>query len=172
MHTIEDIRREFRRLDAITGADTEGIEIAISKRMVKRLGCFRYPRTAGGAPPRVSISALLLGEEERFWDTVRHEYAHAVIWLRHPGEDHGHDALWKALCREIGCTPKSTAAPSPEQKAQRESRAKYRVRCESCGKESFYLRRGRVIDLLLQGQGRRVRCTQCGGNRFKLWERE
>lgn len=172
MHTKEDIRREFRRLDAITGADTEGIEIEISGRMVKRLGCFRYPRTRDGKPPQIAISALLLTEEERFWDTVRHEYAHAVVWLRHPGETHGHDAVWKAVCREVRCTPKSTAAPTPEQTAHRESRAKYQVHCEICGRESFYLRRGKVIDLLLQGRGNRVRCTQCGGNRFKLWERE
>ena len=173
MHTTEDIRREFRRLDAITGADTEGIEIEISKRMVKRLGCFRHPRNPeSGVPPRVSVSALLLSEEDLFWDTVRHEYAHAVLWLRHPGEDHGHDALWKALCRQIGCTPKSTAALTSEQRAARESRAKYLVRCEGCGRESRYLRRGKVIDLLLQGRGNRIRCAQCGGNRFKLWERE
>ena len=172
MHTLEDIRREYDRLDALCGADTSGIEIAVSKRMVKRLGCFRYPRTPGGRPPRITISALLLTEEEAFWDTVRHEYAHAVVWLRHPGEDHGHDDLWKAVCREVGCTPKSTAAPTPAQKAQRESRARYRVRCESCGRESFYYRRGRVVDLLLRGRGPLLRCTACGGNRFTLHERE
>lgn len=172
MHTIEDIRREFRRLDALCGVDTEGIEIAVSSRMVKRLGSFRYPRTDQGKPPRVTISALLLDREEEFWDTVRHEYAHAAIWLRHPGEDHGHDERWKALCREIGCTPRGTAKLSPEQRARRDSRAKYRVLCEGCGRESFYLRRGRIIDLLLQGQERRVRCTACGGTRFTLYTRQ
>lgn len=172
MHTIEDIRREFRRLDALCGVDTSHIDIVVSKRMVKRLGCFRYPRNAEvKTPPQVTVSALILTEEELFRDTVRHEYAHAVVWLRHPGEDHGHDDVWKAVCREVGCTPRSTAALTPEQKALRESRAKYLVRCETCGRESFYLRRGRVIDLLLQGRGNRIRCTACGGNRFKLWER-
>ena len=171
MHTIEDIRREFRRLDALCGVDTSQIHIAVSKRMVKRLGCFRYPRSGGRKPPCVTVSALLLTEEELFWDTVRHEYAHAVVWLRHPGENHGHDEVWKAVCREVGCTPRSTAALTPEQKTARESRAKYLVRCETCGRESRYLRRGKIVDLLLRGQGRRIRCTACGGNRFKLWER-
>lgn len=171
MHTVEEIRAEYDRLDRLCGVDTSAIPVVISRRMVKRLGCFRYPRTPGGKPPQISISALLLEEDEPFWNTVRHEYAHAVVWLRHPGESHGHDAVWKSVCREVGCTPKSTAPATEDQTARRREKARYMVRCEQCGRESFYLRKGKVVELLLKGQGRRIRCTACGGNRFKLYSR-
>lgn len=166
MHTIEDIRREYDRLDTLCGVDTTGIEIVLSKRMVKRLGCFRFPRIPDGNPPRIAISALLLEEDGLFWDTVRHEYAHALVWLRRPGETHGHDALWQAACREVGCRPEATSA-APELASARRQKARYRVRCKTCGHDSFYLRRGRVIDLLLSGRGH-VRCNLCGGTDFQV----
>lgn len=171
MHTVEEIRAEYDRLDALCGVDTSGIPIVISKRMVKRLGCFRYPRAAGGKPPQIAISALLLEADEPFWNTIRHEYAHAAVWLRHPGEDHGHDEVWKAVCREVGCTPKSIAPATEDQAARRREKARYMVHCEGCGRETFYLRKGKVVELLLKGQGRRIRCTACGGNRFHLYTR-
>lgn len=171
MHTVDEIRAEYNRLDKICGVDSSAISIVISGRMVKRLGCFRYPRTPAGKPPQISISALLLEEDEPFWNTVRHEYAHAVVWLRHPGETHGHNAVWKSVCREVGCTPKSTAPATKEQTARRQEKARYMVRCEGCGRETFYLRKGKVVELLLKGRGPRIRCTACGGNRFKLYSR-
>lgn len=172
MHTIEEIRREYDRLDALCGVDTTGIKLVFSRRMVKRLGCFRYPRTPEGAPPQIAISALLLEEEDIFWNTVRHEYAHAVVWLRRPEESHGHDSVWKAVCREVGCEPKSTAPATGTQAEQRQAKARYRVRCEGCGHETFYLRKGKIVELLLKGRGRSIRCTTCGGNRFTLYTRQ
>ncbi len=37
-HTIEDIRREYSRLDAITGIDSSNIPIVISTRAKRRHG--------------------------------------------------------------------------------------------------------------------------------------
>lgn len=171
MHTIEEIRAEYDRLDRLCGVDTSTIPVIFSRRMVKRLGCFRYPRTPEGKPPQITISALLLEEDEPFWNTVRHEYAHAVVWLRHPNENHGHDEIWKAVCREVGCTPKSTVPATENQTALQREKARYRVRCESCGLETLYLRKGKVVELLLKGQSRRIHCMACGGNRFSLCRR-
>lgn len=172
MHTVEEIRAEYDRLDKRCGVDTRHIPIAISRRMVKRLGSFRYPRTDLGRPPQITISALLLEQDEPFWETVRHEYAHAVVYLRHPGESHGHDEVWKAVCREVGCRPRSTVIPGAEQAALRRARAKHTVRCEGCGRETCYLREGKVVHLIRTGQGKRLRCTVCGGNRFLLFTKE
>lgn len=171
MHTIEEIRKEYDRLDKRCGVDTSGITIVISKRMVKRLGSFRYPRTPQGRPPQIAISALLLEQDAPFWETVRHEYAHAVVYLRHPGEVHGHDDVWKAVCHEVGCRPRSTAPSGEDQAALRQARAKYLIRCEGCGWETYYLREGKIVHLLRTGQGTRLRCTRCGDNRFKLFGR-
>lgn len=171
MHTVEEIRAEYDRLDKLCGVDTSAIPVILSKRMVNRLGCFRYPRTPEGKPPQITISALLLGDDEPFWNTVRHEYAHAVVWLRHPQETHGHDETWKAVCREIGCTPKSTVPATENQAILRREKARYMIRCKGCGRETFYLRKGKVAALLMEGQCRRIRCTACGGTRFELYSR-
>jgi hypothetical protein len=112
------IRAEYDRLDARCGVDSRGVELAISARAVKRLGSFR-PRPV----PRITISALLLDDEAAFLDTIRHEYAHALVWLRAPGERHGHDALWRAACREVGCAPRATVAPSETQREAERRRA-------------------------------------------------
>ena len=168
MFTVQDIRAEYDRLDALTGADTSGVALSVSGRAVKRFGVFRP-----GSPPRIVISAFVMEGENaaQFWDTIRHEYAHAVVWLRHPGERHGHDAVWKAVCREVGCAPKATTAPDAAQKAAREARAKYKLVCEGCGQETYYLREGKILRLLRSGRGKNVRCVRCGGHRFAVYER-
>ena len=75
----------------------------------------------------------------------------------------------KALCRRVGCVPKSRTRLSDEAMAQRRAQAKYRILCLGCGSESFYLRRGRAVDMLLQRRGKNLRCTGCGGNKFELY---
>ena len=175
MHTIQEIRTEYDRLDRLLGVDTSEVEIAVSPHRGKRLGSFRAP--GEGVPPllakplRISISAAVMEEEEVFWDTVRHEYAHAVVHLTHPGERHGHDAVWKAVCRRIGCTPKSTTEVSDEQKQVWADTAKYRVHCERCGTDSYYHRAGKIVQILLRGDRKRVRC-RCGSNELTLYVRE
>lgn len=172
MHTVEDIRAEFDRLDAVSGADTSGMEIVISARSVRRLGSFRPPAPERGLPARVMIAAAILEDEAQFWDTVRHEYAHAAVWYLHPGERHGHDGVWKAMCRRIGCAPKSLAPPSAESEALRRQRARYLVRCPACGTETYYLRAGKIVTLMERGYRKRVRCGKCGSNDLMLYERD
>lgn len=171
MHTLEEIRAEYDRLDRLCGVDTSAVEIGISRRGVRRLGSFRYPIKGKDGLLRITINASLLDEEEAFWDTVRHEYAHALVYLRHPGERHGHDAVWKAACRELGCSPDRLAAQTAEGQAELERRAKYKVQCNKCGQTTFYLRRGKVVELLLRGPGGQVRCAQCGGSKLELYVR-
>ena len=164
-HTLSDVRAEYDRLDALCGADTRGIALTVSKRAVKRLGCFRP-----GPAPQISISAFVLEDDALFLDTIRHEYAHALVWLRHPREKHGHDAVWKSACREIGCAPRTTVAAGEAQQDLREEKAKWRLRCRSCGQETLYLREGKIVRLVRSGRSRRVTCLKCGGHRFDLTE--
>ena len=171
MHTLEEIRAEYDRLDRLCGVDTSDVEIVLSRRGVRRLGSFRYPAKGRAGALRITINASLLGDEEAFWDTVRHEYAHALVYLRSGGVSHGHDAVWKAACRELGCSPDRLAAQTAESREALECRAKYKVQCTQCGQLSYYLRRGKVVDLLLRGAGGQVRCAQCGGSKLKLYVR-
>ena len=172
MHSIEDIRAEYARLDKLLGINTGHIELKISSRAQKQLGSFRSPARPGAGPLRITIAKSVMEDEALFMDTIRHEYAHAAAYILYPGEKHGHDKVWKDICRRIGCTPRSRTKLSDEAMAERRKRAKYRILCLACGSESLYLRRGRAVDMLLKGRGRNLRCTKCGGNRFELDVRE
>ncbi len=175
MHTIQDIRTEYDRLDRLLSADTSEVEIVISPRSVKRLGSFRFPEK--NVPPllakplQISISAVAMEDENLFWDTIRHEYAHAVVYLTHPGEHHGHDEVWKSVCRRIGCAPKSTAAASEGQKEEWAASARYRVHCEHCGADSYYHRAGKTVQILMYGDRKRVQC-RCGSRELTLYIRQ
>lgn len=171
MHTLEEVRQEYDRLDRLVDVDTSKIELKISRRAVRQLGSFRSP-ARGTGPLRITLSALILDDDAQFWDTVRHEYAHAAVYLLHPGEKHGHDRVWRDMCRLVGCDPKRLAPEQGRAAELRKARAKYIIRCESCGAESRYVRRGRAVDLMLRGRGRMLRCRSCGGSRFALLVRE
>lgn len=107
---IQLMKTEYARLDGITGADTRAIALRVSGRMTSRFGCFSVKKRGMFARPELSIaiSARCLLDDAVFFDVIRHEYAHAVLYLRDPRRNHGHDAAWKALCRQIGCTPKAS----------------------------------------------------------------
>lgn len=171
MHTLEELRREYDRLDRLVGIDTTGVELKISKRAVNRLGSFRAP-SRGKGPLRITLSALILEDDAQFWDTARHEYAHAAVWLLHPGERHGHDKVWRDMCRLVGCSPKRLAPEKGRAAELRQEKARYIIRCKGCGSESRYVRRGRAVELMLRGRGRTLRCRSCGGNSFVLLVRE
>lgn len=174
MHTIREIRTEYDRLDRLLSVDTSEVEIVVSPRRGKRLGSFRSP--GGDVPPlfakplRISISAAAMEDDALFWDTIRHEYAHAVVYLTRPGERHGHDEVWKAVCRKIGCTPKGTVAANDELKQEWAASAKYRVHCERCGADTYYHRAGKIVELLMYGERERVRC-RCGSHELTLYMR-
>jgi len=162
-HTLAEIRAEYDRLDALCGVDSRSITLAVSKRAVRRMGCFRP-----GSKPSIVISAFVLTDDALFWDTVRHEYAHALVWLRSPGVRHGHDAVWKAACREVGCSPHATVRAGAVQQELWEEKAGWRLVCRGCGQETLYLREGKIVRLVRSGRSTSVTCTRCGGHRFDL----
>lgn len=171
MHNLEEVRREYARLDRLVGVDTSGIELKISRRAVRQLGSFRAP-ARGRGPLSITLSALILDDDAQFWDTVRHEYAHAAVYLLRPGERHGHDRVWRDMCRLVGCDPKRLAPEQGKAAELRREKTRYIIRCRDCGGESRYMRRGRAVELMLRGRGRSLRCRRCGGNSFTLLVRE
>jgi predicted SprT family Zn-dependent metalloprotease len=57
-----------------------------------------------------SLPIALLNTEVETRDTILHEIAHALV-----GHSHGHDAVWRAKAREIGCNgQRTTKAQAPE----------------------------------------------------------
>lgn len=61
-------------------------------------------------------------------DTILHEIAHALSYVRYGSKGIGHGRLWKKVCREIGATPK---ARSKENLAKPQNHYKYIEQC--CG---------------------------------------
>jgi len=89
-------------------------------RNKRRLGaCKQYLK-------RIELSEHYVQRNEiaHVTDTVLHEIAHALV-----GCEHGHDAIWKAMCMHLGCKPKACEAevdmPSGDWNAQ----------CPSCRQE-------------------------------------
>ena len=162
MYTLEDVRAEYDRLDTLCKVDTSAIQLRISSRGIRRYGFCSFRKEGKKLVPRViSLADHIFNEEDIFWQTVRHEYAHALASLR-DGKKHGHDDAWKRACREVGCDPTRLidAQPSPELVARREQRVKYILICDSCGKEYHYYRRGKVVDAFLTGRSG-YKCGKC-----------
>lgn len=172
MHTVQEIRAEYRRLDKIVGISTEKVELSVSKRAKKRLGCFQTPQLLKGIPAKIIIAELVMESDELFMETIRHEYAHAAVYYLDPLKNHGHDKTWKKMCKLVGCSGKATIKLEGDTKQQMKTEAKYIVRCKGCGNETSYLRRGKVVDTIMSGRGRTLRCAKCGGSGFELWTRD
>ena len=174
-YTIEDIRTEYERLDHLCNLDTSTIEIRLNNAK-KRLGCFSVERKDPSvflslfSRPRltITISRAVMTDDKLFYDTIRHEYAHAVVYLRHPYERHAHDAVWKAVCREVGCTPRATVKDSVYSDRMRQ-KSNYTVECRKCGAASYYQRAGKIVKALQLNPDRTdIRCRKCGGTHFVL----
>lgn len=171
MHTVEEIKAEYRRLDRILNIDTSKIEIAFSNRSAKRHGSCKLERQSDGvwAPVKILIAGFLRDDDEKFWDTVRHEYAHAATAVI-TGEKHGHDALWKAVCKKVGCSGKVYAENTGVSATAALSKAKYKLVCSDCGAESLYIRETKLIRTLKAGRKNNVVCCRCKGSNIRLFE--
>jgi len=91
---------------------------------VRRAGVCRYP--AGARPGRIELSRHFVqrNPEAEVRDTILHEIAHALI-----GPRHGHDAVWKAKCVEIGARPERCFGGAVEMPPGR-----WRATCPGCRK--------------------------------------
>lgn len=92
---------------------------------VRRAGVCFYPTRSRPGRIELSIHFVELNDETEVRDTALHEIAHALV-----GRGHGHDAVWKAKCIEIGAKPvrcyDSSAVVMPS--------GQWRASCPSCAK--------------------------------------
>jgi len=85
-------------------------------RRKRSMGLCRY------AEKTIELSIYLVDRNgpDEILDTILHEIAHSLV-----GPRHGHDAVWKAKCREIGAKPQRCGdADMPP--------GRWRARCQSC----------------------------------------
>jgi len=115
-------------------------------RAKRRAGYCRYSRQT------ISLSEhfVLRNEKEEINDTVLHEIAHALA-----GKGNGHNGKWKAICKQVGATPRRCYGSHVDM-----PKGEWRADCPSCGKE--YTRHRNP------GASFVIYCPKCGVCRGRL----
>ena len=110
----------------------------------RRFGyCAHYSKTIG-----LSKNLVFLNDEAQVKDTTLHEIAHALCNV-----NHGHDEVWKAKAREVGCRDErcyGDNVTTPE--------SKYIAECKGCG--TTHKRHKRISG------GRISSCGKCSGGKY------
>ena len=73
-------------------------------------------------PERRVIKVSPHMDDAHFWNTLRHEIAHALVYRDHPEATHVHGPEWKEKARLLGAIPEACTAPTTEALACRRSR--------------------------------------------------
>lgn len=83
------------------------------------------------AKKKIFLSEYFIGRvpTDELKDTILHEIAHALTYIRHG--QRGHGPVWKRVCVEIGAKP----VRCHEGEIKNET-FRYKIKCPSCGKES------------------------------------
>lgn len=93
----------------------------------------RYRTTAGTANYRhfvISLSPIVITDEEKLRSTLIHEYAHLLAYARAGRKGAGHGPAWQQAMRDLGAEPRVTHS-YPVQRNQ--SRQVVEYRCVKCG---------------------------------------
>ena len=132
-----EIRQHLRTAFANAGYnfDNYNITISVSNRMKKTLGwCEVKSKNGIPYPSEIRISNYLLENSELsvIKDVIYHDAAHALVAIE-TRENHGHDAVFKAMCKRVGTTNDGAITQSFEI-TNPEKFYKYTTYCAECGK--------------------------------------
>lgn len=95
-------------------------------------------------------------------DTIRHEIAHALDRERRGTS--GHDAVWRAVAREVGARPDRLADERASEEFAAATPAPWRIVCDRCGDIGARYRRGKANAVYTHtGCGGRVTFRRSGG---------
>lgn len=157
MMTEKDLTARCTEICKSAGYDFT-IPVKINKRLTRTLGRVLFISNSGYTIPQsmeFSYKMLETGDTATIDDVIKHECAHYLVHVE-THENHGHDRVFKEMCKRIDCTFDTTqtkvAAYTPDT-------YKYTVTCSCCGKVvGCYHRAGKVVKY-----PERYTC-KCGGS--------
>lgn len=131
--TIEWVRGECHKIAKSAGYDIY-FPIELNSRLRTTLGRVKYKN---GLVEVLEISKRHLenGSEESINETIRHELAHALVFMK-DGYTHGHDKEWKQLCIALGGSGDTyyDSSKAEEYGAEPTKPTQYFIYCTCCGK--------------------------------------
>lgn len=132
------------------------VEITENTRAKKRLGCCKEKTVKGRSTYTLEISTMMQNKsDQEVKEVIFHELLHTC-----PG-CLNHGVRWKQLAGRVneayGCHITTTAGENHDGINQDRIPYRYKIRCTKCGRETFRLRRSKVID-----HPELYRC-RCGG---------
>ena len=137
-YDLARITKEFHEICEKAGVDAGfNIPIKLNDRLTHTLGRVRQeydPFSERYIATFVEFSKQLIetATDQSIRDVILHEAAHVIVTER-TGESHGHDALFKAVCAEIGTTNSGTNT-EVERTVADSKIYKYSVYCPTCQK--------------------------------------
>lgn len=137
-----------RELDRLCSAFPLGYRPAIEWRPFRTTAGMAYYRRRA-----IGLGAAILTTPERLVDTLVHEYAHLLAFVRHGARGVGHGAGWQRAMRDLGAEPRVRHTYEVARNAPRQQVV---YRCVRCG---IPIERRRRLP-----KGRTYVHARCGGN--------
>ena len=144
MWTLKDIENYCNEISAKVN-DTFTCPVKLNGRITRTLGRVISHKVNGMWEPEVlEISKQLLetSSDESVKAVIEHEWCHYYV-TKTTGENHGHDATFKAACAKIGCTNDGVST-TVERTVSDSTLYKYQVFCPTCDK--FICNRRRKVE--------------------------
>ena len=158
---LSEIVKELERLSNMVG-DEFDIPVRINGRLTRTLGrviAHKRGNVCTNDSMEFSRQFLETSTEESIKKVIAHEWAHYYL-TKTTGENHGHDAEFKRVCKMIGCEADQTET-TVERTVSEESLYKYIVYCPNCGIVGAYNRMCKTLQYLDE-----CHCSKCGSDKL------
>lgn len=159
MYDLVRVKKEFNEVCDLAGCPCT-VPVEINSRLSTTLGRVDSLNAGGYVTPlKVMFSKSLINTatDEDIRQIILHEAAHYIAIIR-SHEHHGHDAYFKDICAEIGCTNDGATYMTEAIKAD-DKLMRYSIYCPNCG---YLAGQGRFTSLLRNLE--HCTCKRCGGD--------